>query len=155
MKTGTFHVDVEKRQVSFGHKTKTLDGFVEVTTTFDLSKVTLDRLLKRAADAELISWRARTGIKGLTTEEAMKTLADQVVDCSAIVQKVKHVETVEEKELRGLMKDAMASGASIKAIMEQARAILAKQQAAAGKTQTEDEAQAEMEQGEQEQENVA
>lgn len=144
MKTGTFHVDVEKRQVSFGHKTKTLDGFVEVTTTFDLSKVSLDRLLKRAADAELISWRARTGIKGLTTEEAMKTLSNQTVDCSAIVAKVKHVETPEEKELRELIKSAAANGKSIKDILAQAKALVAK-------TQTEDEAQAEMEAQEDEQ----
>lgn len=150
MKTGTFHVDVEKKLVSFGHKTKTLDGFVEVTTTFDLSKVSLDRLLKRAADAELISWRARTGIKGLTTDEALKTLSDQVVDCSAIVQKVKHVETAEEKELKDLIKGAAAKGMSIKDILAQAKALVAKTS-----TQTEAEANEEMEAGEQEQENVA
>ena len=141
MKTGTFHVDMEKKQVSFGHKTKTLDGFVEVTTIFDLSKVSLDRLLKRAADAELISWRARTGIKGLTTDEAMNTLNNQVVDCSAIVSKVKHIETAEEKELKDLIKGAAAKGMSIKDILAQAKALVAK-------TQTEDEAQAEMEAGE-------
>lgn len=144
MKTGTFHVDVEKKLVSFGHKTKTLDGYVEVTTTFDLSKVKLDRLLKRAADAELISWRARTGIKGLTTEEALKTLSNQVVDCSDVVQKVKHVETAEEKELKDLIKGAAAKGMSIKDILAQAKALV-------GKTQSEDEAQAEMESQEQEQ----
>ena len=109
MEKGKHHVDTEKRIVTFGHVTKTIDGTIELTTTFNFSKVKLDRLLKRAADAELIAWRAKSGIKNLSTTEAAATLQNAVIDCSKIVERVKHVETADEKALKTLIKEGKMS----------------------------------------------
>lgn len=130
MDKGKFIVDAEKRIVTFGHETKTMDGSVVLTTTFDFSKVKIERLLKRAADAELIGWRSKVGIKKLSTVEAAK-LDNAIVDCAAITERVKHVETAEEKELRELISAAAKNGKSIKDILEMAKALTSKNAEAA------------------------
>jgi len=125
MEKGKYKVDTEKKTVTFGHETKTLDGKATFTTTFDFSKVDLSRLLYDAGTARLIKWRASTGIKGLSTEEAIRTLSDATVDCSLTVTRAKHVETEEEKELRAMMKEAMAKGGDLKSILARVREAMA------------------------------
>lgn len=127
MEKGKHVVDVEKKTVTFGHETKTLDGSIVITTTFDLSNVDLKRLLKRAADAELIAWRAKSGIKGLTTVEA-KELDNVTVDCSKVTERVKHVETEEEKKIKAAVQAIMSGKggdtASLKELMDRAAALI-------------------------------
>ena len=140
MEKGKHSIDVEKKIVTFGHETKTIDGSIILTTSFDFSKVDMKRLLKRAADAELIAWRAKSGIKGLTTVEAEKQLQNVTVDCSAIVEKVKHVETPEEKARKEKVNELLKSH-SIEELIAMAEAHKAARAA-------EDAAQADMEDGE-------
>ena len=117
MDKGKHSIDVVAKRVTFGHVTKTIDGEIALTTTFDLSKVTVERMLKRAADAELIAWRAKSGIKQMTTAEAEKQLQNAVIDCSLITERVKHVETEEEKALKEAVKGLLAQGKSVADIL--------------------------------------
>jgi hypothetical protein len=103
MEKGKHSINIDNRTVTFGHVTKTMDGEIALTTTFDMSKLSMERMMKRAADAELIAWRAKSGIKGLTTIEAQK-LDNIIVDCSIIAVREKHVETPEEKESKAFVK---------------------------------------------------
>jgi Xaa-Pro aminopeptidase len=135
MEKGKHTIDVDRRIVTFGHETKTIDGSIILTTSFDFSKVDLKRLLKRAADAELIAWRAKSGIKGLTTAEAEKTLQNSMIDCSAVVERVKHVKSESEKKLEEAR--AKMGPAAFDRLLQEFL-----------KNATESEAQDEMEQGE-------
>jgi hypothetical protein len=126
MEKNTFTIDAMAETVTLCHETKTTDGKILCETTFDISKMKKERRLKRIADAEVIAWRARTGIKELTTAEAIaKGLQKMTVDTSATLTKVKHVETAEEKELKALVASAMKSGGNMKEIMAKINAALA------------------------------
>jgi hypothetical protein len=129
MEKNTFTIDLAKETVTLCHETKTLDGKILCETTFDISGMKASRRLKRIADAEVISWRARTGIKNLTTAEAIeKGLQVTTVDTSKTIEKVKHVETAEEKKIRevvtALMAGKNANTDSLKDLMAKAQAIL-------------------------------
>lgn len=103
----TMKVDGEK--VILRHNTKTLDGDAWFTTTFDFSNVSHAQLLKWAADGRKIAWRASAGIKKLTTAEVIeKGLIVTEVDCSKTIERVKHVETEEEKQVREAIKTLLA-----------------------------------------------
>jgi len=96
--------------VTLCHNTKTLDGDAWFTTAFDFTNVPHTQLLIWAADGRKIAWRATTGIKKLTTEEITnKGLLNVNVDCSKTAERVKHVETEEEKELKATIA-ALLSG---------------------------------------------
>lgn len=132
MEKNTFTIDKDKKTVTLCHETKVLDGSMIFETTFDMSNVKFERMLKRMADAEVISWRSRVGIKGLTKAEVeAKELVKTVVDCSKTVERVKHVETPAEKELKKLMNDALAKGGDLKDIMANLRKLMAEKDAAA------------------------
>lgn len=109
MEKGKFKVDNANKTVTFGHVTKTMDGEVELTTVFDFSKVNADRLLYDAGTARLIKWRVGSGVKKLTTAEALAKFQNATIDCSIVAERVKHIETPEEKELRETLK-ALLSG---------------------------------------------
>jgi hypothetical protein len=106
MDKGKHIIDIEKKTVTYGHETKTMDSSIVLTTTIDFSKVDFGRLLKRAGDAELIAWRAKSGIKGLTTAEAGK-FQNAIVDASVEVTREKHVETEEEKQIKAKVKELL------------------------------------------------
>ena len=142
MDKGKHKVDLDAKTVTFGHVTKTLDGELLLTTTFDLSKVTPERLYKRAADAELIAWRAKSGIKSLTTAEAEK-FQNITVDCSIVTERVKHVVTEEEKALKAALDKLLSGGMSVKDLTLRIEEI--KKMAAVS---TEEAAQEELEAGE-------
>lgn len=116
MEKGKHAIDVVKKTVTFGHETKTGDGSVIITTTFDFSNVDMARLLKRAGDAELIAWRAKSGIKEMTTAQA-QALDNTIVDCSKITERVKKVETPEELALKEVVKGLLAQGKSVADIL--------------------------------------
>jgi len=120
MEKGKFAVNVEKKTVTIGHETKTIDGKVTLTTTFDFSNVSMDRLLKRAADASLITWRAGVGIKGITTAQALETLSDKTVDCSKTQERIKRVVSEEEAKVTKLVQGYMARGMKFTAAMRAA-----------------------------------
>lgn len=101
---------VEGETVILKHNTKTLDGDAWFETTFDFTNVSHAQLLKWAADGRKIAWRASAGVKKLTTKEVEeKGLLKVTVDCSKTIERVKHVETEEEKELKATLK-ALLSG---------------------------------------------
>lgn len=108
MERGKYKVDVENKTVTFGHKTKTSDGHVDLTTTFSFASVVLERLLYFAGAGRLITWRAGSGIKDLTTTEALAKFQDVVVDCAKTVERVKHTETEDEKVMKAYMIEAKA-----------------------------------------------
>ena len=58
----------------FEDETSSKIEHINLTTTFDLSNVTPDRLLYFAAKDRLITWRASVGIKKLTEAEAIEKL---------------------------------------------------------------------------------
>lgn len=116
MEKGKFLVDTDKKTVTFGHVTKTMDGEVTLTTTFDFANVGLQRLLYDAGTARLIRWRATAGIKKLATVEAVK-LDNTIVDCSKTIERVKHVETAEEKELKATIQALLAGKGGTKMSM--------------------------------------
>lgn len=129
MEKNTFVVNIGAKTVTLCHETQTLDGSVLFETTFDMSAVPMSRLLKRTADADVISWRARVGIKKLTTAEVLaKNLVKTIVDSSKSVERVKHVETEEEKKIRAavvaIMSGKGGDAASIRELMDKANALL-------------------------------
>lgn len=129
MEKNTFVVNEKAKTVTLCHETKTLDGSVVFETTFDMSNVSAARMLKRMADAEVISWRARVGIKKLTTAEVLaKNLVKTTVDSSKSIERVKHVETEEEKKIRAAVIAVMSGKggdvASIKDLMAKAEALI-------------------------------
>lgn len=137
MDKGKYKVDTEKRLVTFGHVTKTMDGSIALTTTFDYSKVDLGRLLYEAGSHRLITWRAASGIKSLTTEEAKK-LDNITLDCSVTIERKKHVETAEETELKATLK-ALLSGQngaklSVNDILKKLKELQATDEMEAGET---------------------
>ena len=112
----TFKVDGEK--VSVHHKTLTLSGEKWFDTTFDFTNVSHNQLLKWAADQRKIAWRAQAGVKKLTEGEiALKGLYTANVDCSKVVERVKHVETPEEIELRATLKGLLSGQGGTKMSM--------------------------------------
>ena len=117
MDKGKHIVDVDAKTVTFGHETKTLDGSIVLTTTIDFSKVDLKRLLKRAGDAELIGWRSKSGIKGLTTAEASK-FQNITVDASAEVKREKHTETPEEAENKRIIASLNLDSATLNELLK-------------------------------------
>jgi hypothetical protein len=94
---------VSGKIVSFHHETKTIDGSVWLTTRFDFTNVSPDRLIYDAGSSRLIKWRASSGIKEMTTADALKKFSDLTVDCSKTVERAEASEEV--KELREAMKD--------------------------------------------------
>jgi hypothetical protein len=95
--------------VELHHNTKTLDGDLWFDTTFDFTNVSHAQLLKWAADGRKIAWRATAGVKKLTSAEVVaKNLQVMTVDCSKTIERVKHVETAEEKEMKDVIKALLA-----------------------------------------------
>jgi len=83
----TYKVNVEEKTVAFNHETKTIDGSIFLTTTFDFSNVGTHRLLYDAGTARLIKWRAGSGIKEMTTADAEAKLQNVTVDCSKVTER--------------------------------------------------------------------
>lgn len=106
--------------VTFTHVTKTLDGEATLTTSFDFSKVSKVDMMLDAARHRLITWRASSGIKSLSTAEALGKLNHAVVDCSARVSKV---ESEEVKALKDVLAEVQAKGKSLKDILEALNAL--------------------------------
>jgi hypothetical protein len=105
---GTFKIDTTKKTVTFfGQKTKTKDGHVVLNTTISYENADDNRLLFDAASHGLIAWRAGSGIKEMTTAEATKNFTNVIVDRSKTSERVKHVETEEEKQLKEILKNML------------------------------------------------
>lgn len=116
---------VEGKKVHVHHKTQTLDNKdgVWFDTTFDFSACSEAQILKWAADQRTIAWRAGAGVKKLTEAEINeKGLLNVTVDCSKTVERVKHVETAEEKELKDAINAALSAG-KIKNMAEVAKML--------------------------------
>lgn len=99
----TYKVNVAEKTVTFKHETKTIDGSIFLSTTFDFSKVDVARLLYDAGTARLIKWRAGSGIKEMTTVDAEAKLQNVTVDCSKVTERAPA--SPEVQALREAMKD--------------------------------------------------
>ncbi len=113
-------IKVSGRKVTIiNHETKTSDGSVVLTTTFDFTGCTSDQILAWAASNRLISWRT-SGVKKLTTKEAKEKLTDAVIDCS---KGFEAQESEEAKRIKAVVEKIKAGGLTLEQLEEMAAKI--------------------------------
>jgi hypothetical protein len=106
-----FTVDIAGKRVVIAHTVRALDGQVDLTTTFDLSEVSEEKLLLWAATNRLTRWLTSLETNQLSSAEVKGRFDHLVIECREYFHSNARSISREEKTLIEDLRKLMGEGA--------------------------------------------
>jgi hypothetical protein len=113
-----FNVDIAMKRVVIAHTVEARDGQVDLTTTFDLSDVSEEKVLLWAATNRLTRWITSFDLCQLSSTEVKQRFDHLVIECREYFQSNTPSISREEKIILENLRKSLREGVSLENVLQ-------------------------------------